>query len=229
MGGLIPPTSVAKAAFAWIKSIFARNSYDSSRSGRNGRSQLVKSVSILMISRRSSASSSRIRLLASTTSDGSIKTVLPEADSSCTIPLIFRLWEGFTGITSRPSRILGDTSLSTYPSACAFRRMAFRLLEMPFTVEVSSRRISDKRGDAWSFTCPKPSSMPSILLVISGKVNTSPANASRYGYLGVFSSSRRRKATIPLMVCSERRSSNNAFWSIHDPSMRIRFSIGRIS
>ncbi len=40
------------------------------------------------------------RLFASTTSVGSMKTVLPVALSSCTIPLILRFRVGMTGITS---------------------------------------------------------------------------------------------------------------------------------
>ena len=41
------------------------------------------------------------------------------ADSSCTMPPIFRLYPGGTGITSRPSRSVGAASASTNPSAFA--------------------------------------------------------------------------------------------------------------
>jgi len=99
-----------------MKSISARNSYDWSISGMEGRNVLENVVRIRMISRRSSPSSSRMRLLASTTSAGSMNTVLPLADSSWTIPLILRFSPGATGITNRPSRMVGVTSLSTYPS-----------------------------------------------------------------------------------------------------------------
>lgn len=65
-----------------------------------------------MISRRSAALSSRMRLLASTTAAGSMKTVLPVALSSWMIPLILRLRAGATGMTRRPSRSVGETSRS---------------------------------------------------------------------------------------------------------------------
>ena len=81
--------------------------------GTCGRIMIEKSVRIRMISRRSSPSNSRILLFASTTSAGSMKTVLPVDDSSCTIPLIFRFNPGATGMTSLPSRMVGVTSLST--------------------------------------------------------------------------------------------------------------------
>ena len=48
-----------------------------------------------------------MRLLTSTTSAGSINTVLPEALSSWTIPESLRLCIGATGITRRPSRMVG--------------------------------------------------------------------------------------------------------------------------
>ena len=73
---------------------------------------------ICVISRFSSASNSRILLLASTTSPGSTYTVLPDADSSCTIPPNLRLYEGDIGITS-PSRKVGVMSESKYPSFLA--------------------------------------------------------------------------------------------------------------
>ena len=111
--GLILFVWMAKWLLARMKSISARNSYDCSISGIEGRRVLENSVRIRMISRRSSPSSSRIRLLASTTSAGSINTVFPLADSSWTIPLILRFNPGATGITNRPSRMVGATSLST--------------------------------------------------------------------------------------------------------------------
>ena len=61
--------------------------------------------------------------------------VFPLADSSCTRPLIFRLYEGATGITKRPSRIVGLTSLSTNPSLWAVLSIAFRLRDIPDNVE----------------------------------------------------------------------------------------------
>ena len=106
----------AISAFACIRSISARNWYESSTSCTWGLSSSLNTVSMRMISRRSAASSSRTLLLASTTSAGSMNTVLPVADSSCTIPLILRFIPGATGIISRPSRMVGATSCATSPS-----------------------------------------------------------------------------------------------------------------
>ena len=110
--GLMALVWIEKWALARMKSISARNSYDWRMAGTCGRMTAEKSVRIRMISRRSSPSSSRILLFASTTSAGSIKTVLPVDDSSCMIPFIFRLSPGATGMTSLPSRMVGVTSLS---------------------------------------------------------------------------------------------------------------------
>ena len=140
-------------------------------------------------SRRSSASSSRMRLLASTTSAGSMKTVLPVADSSCTIPLMRRFSAGTTGITSRPSRTVGFTSLSTMPSACAERSMELSVRDMLPVVEANSRRMPARVGDALSLIFPNLLTMPSMRRVRVGKVYTSAAKASRLGYLLVSSSS----------------------------------------
>ena len=95
-----------------------------------------------------------MRLFASTTTSGSIKTVLPLADSSCTIPFIFRLKAGATGIIKRPSRMVGVTSLSTTPSDCAARRMDCRLRDIPLIVIVISLRICDRVEEALSLTLP---------------------------------------------------------------------------
>ena len=94
-----------------------------------------------MISFLSSPSSSRTRLFASTTSVGSIKTVLPVALSSCTIPLILRFRVGMTGITSLPSRRVGVTSFSTMPSLCAERNILYKVRDMLPSVFASSLRI----------------------------------------------------------------------------------------
>ena len=80
--GFTPLMSIPKRALERIKSILAKNSYDCRIAGTCGRTVAENSVSIRMISRRSSPSSSRIRLLASTTSAGSMKTGFPVADSS---------------------------------------------------------------------------------------------------------------------------------------------------
>ena len=131
-------------------------------SGARGRTSSVKAIRIFTISLRSSLSNSRTRLLASTTSAGSIKTVFPDADSSCTIPFNFRLKAGATGITNRPSRMVGLTSFSTNPSDCAARNIAFRLLEIPPDTWVISLRIRFSSGDALSLMRPYLSSILSI-------------------------------------------------------------------
>ena len=179
--GLHALASMLKTAFARIKSISAKNSYEERMAGTCGRTIAENSVRMRIISRRSSPSNSRIRLFASTTSAGSIKTVLPVADSSCTIPLIFRFMPGATGITSRPSRIVGVTSLSTYPSDCAARRMLFKLRDMLPVVADSSRRIRSNSAAALSFIFPNLSRILFILVISCGKVIISPANSLRAG------------------------------------------------
>ena len=101
--GLMPPVCWANNALARIKSISARNSYDCSTSGINGRSSSVNSIRMRIISCRSSISSSLTRLLASTTASGSMNTVLPLADSSCTMPLTLRFMAGATSFSTNPS------------------------------------------------------------------------------------------------------------------------------
>ena len=117
--GLQASKSIVRRALERIKSILAINPYDSRIDGISGRMLSVNSIRMRVTSRFSSASSSRMRLLASTTSSGSMNTVLPDADSSCTIPRILRFNPGATGSTRRPSRMVGAASLSTRPSVCA--------------------------------------------------------------------------------------------------------------
>ena len=152
--GFSPVICSENKALARMKSISARNSYDSKTSGMDGRNKLENSIRMRIISRRSSPSSSRMRLLASTTSAGSMNTVLPLADSSCTMPFIFRFKAGATGITSRPSRIVGVTSLSTTPSDWALRRMLFNEREILPIVLASSRRMRASSAEALSFIFP---------------------------------------------------------------------------
>ena len=184
----------------------------------------VKEVNIRTISRFSSPSNSLIRLLASTTTSGSIKTVLPVADSSCTIPLIFRLNAGATGIINLPSRIVGETSLSTTPSLCAARKIDCKLREILLIVIVISRLMDCNSEEAESFTFPNLSIMESIFPINCGKGRMSPANSVNFGYLISPSSSGRKKRRISNIVCNERFKSNSSFSSNHVPSGRIRFS-----
>ena len=134
-----------------------------------------------MTSRRSSASNSRMRLLASTTSVGSMKSVFPEADSSCTMPFIFRFIAGATGITSRPSRMAGVTSFSTNPSLCADRSILYKVREMLLSVRARSCRICASSGDAVSRIFPNLSRMRSISRISCGKVATPSAKRCRAG------------------------------------------------
>ena len=87
-----------------MKSSVASRLYESSSSSMWGRSSAATAISMRTSSRCSSMWSSRSRLLASTTSAGSMKTVLPDADSSWTMPGMRRLFIGATGTTRRPSR-----------------------------------------------------------------------------------------------------------------------------
>ena len=120
----------AISAFACTKSICARKRYESSTSCTWGRNSSENTVRIRMISRRSAASSSRTLLLASTTSAGSINTVFPVADSSCTMPLILRFMPGATGIIRRPSRNVGATSCATRPSRWAACNIVYKVRDI---------------------------------------------------------------------------------------------------
>lgn len=134
-----------------------------------------------MISLRSSPSSSLTRLLASTTSVGSMNTVLPVALSSCTIPFILRFRVGMTGMTSRPSRRVGVTSFSTTPSLCAARSMPYSVREMLPSVFANSRRICSNSGVALSRILPNLSSIWSMRCISCGKDMTSADRRCRAG------------------------------------------------
>ena len=179
--GFIPPIRTASSAFARIKSISPRKSYACKSCGTWGRNSAEKADRMAIISRFSSASSSRMRLFASTTSAGSMKTVLPLADSSCTIPPILRFSAGATGITRRPSRIVGEASFSTNPSAWARRRMLFSVRDMLPEVRANSPRMRARAGEALSLTAPNLSIMESMSRIMRGNASTSPARARSEG------------------------------------------------
>ncbi len=143
-------------------------SSDSIICGISGRNSSVSTVSIRVISRRSSIWSSRTRLLASTISAGSMYTVFPEADSSWTIPEIRRLYIGGTGMTRRPSRIDGVTSLSIYPASTAFDMTRLIMEAMAPDVDDSCERISRNSGEALSRMLPNRSIILSIDFTVSG-------------------------------------------------------------
>jgi len=179
------------------------------------------------ISLRSSYSSSRISLLSSTTSKGSMNTVLPVADSSRTMPLSLRLFDAETGITIRPSRIDVDASESTNPSACAcFRIEPIRLATEACFDEISLLILANS-GDALSLILPNRLRMESIRSEIKGKYSTSLANLARLGYLGL--SPFVKNERIDLMASSERLRLNSSASSNHDPSCFIRSRKGVVS
>ena len=146
-----------------------------------GRTCWANSVRMRIISLRSSPSSSRILLFASTTSVGSMKTVLPEADSSWTIPLIFLFMPGNTGITNLPSRMAGVTSFSTSPSLCAARSILYKVRDMLPSVLLSSCRILASSVEAESLILPNLSRIWSIRWISCGNVITSSVNRCRAG------------------------------------------------
>ena len=147
-----------------------------------GRNSLATDVRIRMISRRSSICSSRMRLFVCTTSAGSINTVLPDADSSCTIPEIFRLCIGGTGITIRPSRIDGAVSGSIRPAATADAitlRMAAAMLP---AAAASDLLISASAAEAESLILPKRSRTRSMTASGAGNDTSPSTTLSRRGY-----------------------------------------------
>ena len=171
----------AISARARTLSICPMNTYERSISFTWGLMMAVMSVSILIISLRSSASSSLTLLFASTTSAGSTNTVLPVADSSCTMPFIFFFSAGAIGITRRPSRMVGATSFSTSPSLCAALSMLLRVLEMLPSVRASSCLIVKRWSEALSFMRPNLSSILSVWRMMSGKVITSSVIRAKAG------------------------------------------------
>ncbi len=164
-----------------------------------------------------------MRLLASTISAGSIYMVLPEADSSWTMPLILRLCIVSTGITTRPSRTEGDVSLSIYPAWTAWastRRMAAFI--DPVAADIDER-IWANSGVALSFMLPKRSMIRSILRQISGNGVIPTAIVSSAGYADIPSSERcaaKNEATSAIAP-SERRTAPRSSADIYVPAMRI--------
>ena len=136
--------------------------------GIRGLMLCVTAVKIRITSLRSSVSSSLMRLLASTTSVGSINTVRPVADSSCTIPFILRFMPGAIGMTNLPSRKVGATSWSTSPSLCAVRKMLLSVRETLPSARFNSMRICAKADVALSRICPNLSKIWSIRCRICG-------------------------------------------------------------
>ena len=164
-----------------MSSILARKSYEFRISVTFGLSSSENTVRIRTISRRSAASSSRTLLLASTTSVGSINTVLPVADSSCTIPLILRLTIGDTGITSRPSLTAGVTSLSTSPSFWAACSIVYKVREILPSIFERSWRMPASVMVAESLILPNLSRMESMRRMMAGKVCAFSARRCRAG------------------------------------------------
>ena len=166
--GSMALNSCANCVLACMKSISPRNFILSSMPSTSGRISSLTSDSIFIISRFSSASSSRNLLLASTTAVGSRKSVFPVADSSCTIPLILRFMLGGIGMTRRPSRIAGVTSFSMSPSCCAFRSMEFSVCDTEPAAFFNSPLIWKRALEAESFMWPYLSRICDILRAMFG-------------------------------------------------------------
>ena len=146
-----------------------------------GRIQSVSSFRILIISRCSALCNSRMRLLDSTTSVGSINTVFPVADSSCIMPRNLRFKDGATGMTSLPSRMVGVTSLSISPSRCAVEIMVRRECEIPLLALSISERMRASSGEALSLILPYLFRMASARFTISGKRTTPSTKRNKAG------------------------------------------------
>ena len=115
--GAIACNRLATNALAIIKSTCAKKPCVNRICGISGRTKSVIACRMRSRSRACSDSKERILLFASTTSCGSINTVFPVADSSCTMPPIFFFAPAGIGNTKRPSRNVGVASLSTNPAA----------------------------------------------------------------------------------------------------------------
>ena len=128
----------------------------------------VNSVRMRIISRAISASVSRMRLLASTMASGSIKTVLPVALSSWTIPCSRRLFMALTGSTSLPSRSEGCTSLSKIPSCLPWLIMRRSVPLMLLVTRVIVVRNCWSWGEAVSLMLPALSNTWPMAVLNSG-------------------------------------------------------------
>ena len=98
-------------------------------------------------------------------------------------------------------------------------------------VDSMSRRMRLSSSEASSFIFPYLLRISSMRFIIFGNTATSSASLARAGYLASSPSSlsRFRKATIPLMVLSERLRSNISSSSRNVPSRRMRMSDWRTS
>ena len=152
--GAMALNRMATCALARTKSTCANCRYSASMAGDTGRICSVTDSRMRVFSRFSSDSKERMRLLASTTSCGSTKMVLPEALSSWTMPPILRRLIGGTGSTNRPSRKVGVVSLSTHPSLCACRKTDCIARATEPCARFSSWRMRASSGEALSLSCP---------------------------------------------------------------------------
>ena len=127
----------ANRALARTKSSTPRKLVALRSAGIVGRSWSVSRVSIRMISRFSMYSKSRISLLISRASSGSINTVCPVADSSWIKPRSLRLFSAAIGITILPPRIVIAASSGIRPLA----RASLNIRSITFLSRPSSYRI----------------------------------------------------------------------------------------
>lgn len=144
----------------------------------------------------------------------------------------FRFRAGTTGITSRPSRIVGATSLSTIPSDCALRKMLFSEREMLPIVLANSRRIRASSADALSFIfhTERECRLFSDELWKHCYVSCQPFQTRVVGCCFFFLPfALLQKRTISRIVSNDRRRSKSSCSSKYIPSTRIRFRDGRTS
>ena len=130
-------------------------------SSRRSPTSALSARRIRSISCRSAASSSRTRLLAGTAASGSIYTVAPLAEVSCTMPGKPPWCSCFTGTTCRPERSVMRASCST-PRAAGDRSCCC-MIACTAAVACRNRRRSDcSSGEAVSATRPCSSNVPSM-------------------------------------------------------------------
>ena len=131
----------------------------------------MRSISAFSLLRRT-----RISLFASTTPIGSIKSVAPEDEVSCTSPLIFARHSALTGTTYRPSRMVTMASCKYfwYDALCIILSSTSRALAEALCI---FRRIEASSFDAWSDI----SSSDKIAPVIFSSKYLFGTSVSKYG------------------------------------------------
>ena len=132
-----------------IKSNFPISLTSFSSSFVYGNSSPLKFCKILSISSSSSIRKLESSLLKSNTDIGSINTVEPLLDMSCTNPFTQLRYSSFTGITKRPLRIVTKFSL-IYFEYVAECKIVFNFERISCSIFRSFLRISCNLADALS-------------------------------------------------------------------------------